>query len=142
MINNDIIDLVNNKFDGEKIIFMVFTSARGGCNRKKILAEGLDYIDSGFYDIGDAGFDSELFAKKVTHQELVEIARKFKDMKDSQTYLVDWFEYCGWNFILPTYDDDNDDYDSYSPGAEDLDSILNESESKIYEYLRNCLLIK
>ena len=141
-IQLDINKLKENKYEGVKTIFMVFTCPRFCYNRNafNILKKEskLTFVTYGWYEIGDAGFESALYVGDLTHSELVELYSKYQDGReyDNKIFMDTYFEYKGWHFAEEDiYDEDNSDYDEYDDALYDIPYVIEESGEKIKEYL-------
>ena len=135
----DINKLKENKYEGVKTIFMVFTCVRFCYSRNAFdvlkKESKLTFITDGWYDIGDAGFGSELYVGDLTHSELVELYSKYQDGKkdDSKIFMDTYFEYNGWHFMDEWPDEDDPNY--YDDELCDIPSVIEESGEEIKEYL-------
>lgn len=130
--------IIRNPYDGEKIIIFPFCAAYGMTDNhiESIKKDGFDYVHEGYYQFEQG---AALFAKKVTHQELVDIFIKYnsntatRGLRGRATF-TDCFEYNGWNFIddidVP-FEDDTVGWE----GVDGLSDIIEESGEEIRAYL-------
>lgn len=75
-------------YEGKKRIVLLSYSARGSSTLDD---DEVTFVDSGYYDLGDAGSDSTIYIGEFTHKQLCKYI-------STHPTILDVFEVDGWNY--------------------------------------------